>query len=90
MSTYLVAVVVSDFTGVTGEDHRISVWARENAIQDARYSLHQSSVAIKYLEGYTDIHFSLPKLDLVAVPDFKSGAMENWGLMIFRYVNIFK
>lgn len=84
MSTYLVAVIVSDFASVTSEDRRISVWARRSAIKDANYVVDQSQLILEQLEAYTGIRYPLPKLDLVAVPHFKSGAMENWGLTTYR------
>ena len=37
-----------------------------------------------FYEDYYDIPFPLPKCDFVALPDFASGAMENWGLITFR------
>lgn len=39
---------------------------------------------IEYLTKYTGIPIPLPKMDLLCVPGFDFGAMENWGLIIFR------
>lgn len=42
----------------------------------------------KYVLGnfteYYGIAFPLQKLDLIAIPDYSAGAMENWGLITFR------
>ena len=83
MSSYLVAFVISDFKSLS-ENKNFSIWTRPNAIETAKHSLTAATKLLKILEDITGIDYSLPKMDLVAVPDFKAGAMENWGLVTFR------
>jgi aminopeptidase N len=92
MSTYLVAFLVSDFSyketsfrTQNGIEKVFRVWSRPDAIDQADYALQIGPKLVSFFEGYFDIEFPLPKIDLVAVPDFDNGAMENWGLIIFKY-----
>lgn len=82
MSTYLLAFVVFDFEPIT--NGTFSVWARHSAITQSKYSLQIGPQILKFYEKYFGIDFPLPKIDMVALPDFSSGAMENWGLILFR------
>jgi aminopeptidase N len=83
MSTYLVAFVVSEFSHkVNGS---FAVWTRRDAIEQADYALQVGPSILKYFEQYFQIPFPLPKIDMVALPDFAAGAMENWGLITYRY-----
>lgn len=85
MATYLVAfMVVDQYSYVTDADRRIRVFTKKNAITQASYSLRQSTKLLKTLEDYTGIGFKLPKLDVIAIPDFNAGAMENWGMTTYR------
>lgn len=84
MPTYLVAFMVSNFSYVTDSEKKVNVWARENALDQASYALKQSSKLLSQLEGYTGISFKLPKMEVVAIPDFSAGAMENWGMTTYR------
>ncbi|XP_048478800.1 aminopeptidase N isoform X1 [Plutella xylostella] len=91
MSTYLVAYVLSDFkyleTFYTGQDNvnkSIRVWARPELIHKAKYALSITPKLLEYYEQIFGLPYALDKLDLVAIPDFSSGAMENWGLITFR------
>uniref|UniRef100_A0A1B6GWM4 Aminopeptidase n=2 Tax=Proconiini TaxID=565685 RepID=A0A1B6GWM4_9HEMI len=82
MSTYLVAFVVSDFQHLS--DGTFAVWAREQALGQARYALDVGPKILRHFEDYFGIKFPLPKIDMVALPDFSAGAMENWGLITYR------
>lgn len=84
MSTYLVAFVVCDFKNLA--DGRVSVWARPDAIESARYALEVAPKILNFFEKYFNIGYPLPELDLIALPDFSAGAMENWGLIAFREI----
>ncbi|XP_073818645.1 suppressor of ER stress-induced death [Musca autumnalis] len=82
MSTYLVAYSISDFSHLSNGN--FSVWARHDAIQSGAYALSMVPKALKFFEDFFDIPFPLPKIDMIALPDFASGAMENWGLITYR------
>ena len=62
------------------------MWARDEAINQAEYSKQIGPAILTWFENYFDIPFPLPKQDMVAVPDSSAGAMENWGLIIYRSV----
>jgi aminopeptidase N len=89
MSTYLLAFIVSDFDSTDSiPKYDFTAWARPNAIEHAKYSQEVGPKLVDYFEDYTGIDYTFPKIDQVAVPDFSAGAMENWGLIIYRYVLI--
>ncbi len=86
MSSYLLAVFaarivpVSRMVGKT----KLTVWAAPDQIAQAGFALDAGEHALKYLNKYFGIGYMLPKLDMVAAPDFASGAMENWGAILYR------
>ncbi|XP_069957632.1 aminopeptidase N-like [Cherax quadricarinatus] len=87
MSTYLVAFVVSDFAhlNATDIDHiQFRVWAREEALTQAQYALRVGPALLTHFEDYFNQPYPLPKQDMIAIPDFSAGAMENWGLITYR------
>uniref|UniRef100_A0A8C6UNF4 Aminopeptidase n=1 Tax=Neogobius melanostomus TaxID=47308 RepID=A0A8C6UNF4_9GOBI len=77
MSTYLVAYIVSDFLS-------ISIYAVPEKIDQTAYALDAAVKLLDFYDDYFDIPYPLPKQDLAAIPDFQSGAMENWGLTTYR------
>ncbi len=85
MSTYLVFFAVGDFQTVQeAEDKRVRVLALPGMEPYAGFGLEFARKALEYSERYYGIAYPLPKLDLIAVPDFAYGAMENWGAITFR------
>lgn len=88
MSTYYLAWAVCNFTyrEVTTESGVvIRLYARPNAIQSGAgdYALHITKRLLQFYEDYFKVKYSLPKLDLLAVPKHPYAAMENWGLSVF-------
>lgn len=89
MSTYLVAYAVHCFPAkdglkVEGSDTQFKVWARPDAIEQTEYASVIGPKTLKFFEDYFEQPFPLPKTDMIAIPDFKSAAMENWGLITYR------
>ncbi|EEZ99339.1 aminopeptidase N-like protein [Tribolium castaneum] len=84
MSPYLVAFVVSNLQAYGSSDKLIKVWTRETLRIQARYAAEFAPKVLHYFENYFNIAFPLPKIDIVAIPDFGYNAMENWGLITFR------
>ncbi|XP_075396077.1 thyrotropin-releasing hormone-degrading ectoenzyme-like isoform X2 [Tenrec ecaudatus] len=63
----------------------VRLYARPDAIRrgSGHYALHITKRLIEFYEDYFKVPYSLPKLDLLAVPKHPYAAMENWGLSIF-------
>ncbi|XP_022081849.1 putative aminopeptidase-2 isoform X2 [Acanthaster planci] len=89
MSTYLVCYIVSDFKAkfmTTQNDVEFGVWAQEDFINQTDYALQRGVEILDYFDGLygLEIKYPLTKLDMIALPDFSAGAMENWGLITYR------
>jgi len=86
MSTYLLAFVVSNFTfkQTKTDDVQFRVWSRESNSNHTGLALEAGPKILKFFEQHFNIKYPLPKMDLVAMPDYLGGAMENWGLIIFQ------
>ncbi|KZC03967.1 Glutamyl aminopeptidase [Dufourea novaeangliae] len=91
MSTYLVAFIVSDFeclestlTILNGSNIPVNVCVRPMYKNKTRFALDTAVQVMEYYLTIFGVDYPLPKLDLIGVPDFNAGAMENWGLITFR------
>ncbi|KFM56599.1 Aminopeptidase N, partial [Stegodyphus mimosarum] len=82
MSTYLLAFIVSDFKSRSTPE--FSVWSREAVLNTSTYALEVGPKILKFYESFFNVKYPLPKTDMVAIPDFNAGAMENWGLITYR------
>lgn len=87
MSTYLVAFIVGEFEStqaVMVGDAPLRVWAVPGKGHLAGFALDIGKASLEYFSAYYGIPYPGDKLDLVAIPDFASGAMENLGAITFR------
>lgn len=50
----------------------------------AEYALKIAGRILRHYESFFGIEYPLPKMDMIALPDFNAGAMENWGLITYR------
>nr|CDS24674.1 puromycin sensitive aminopeptidase [Echinococcus granulosus] len=87
MSTYIVAFVVGRFDYTEARDVngvRIRVYTPPNRSYLGAHALRMARSALPFFTEVFGTGYPLPKLDLVAIPDFAMGAMENWGLLTYR------
>uniref|UniRef100_A0A4W4FRU3 Aminopeptidase n=1 Tax=Electrophorus electricus TaxID=8005 RepID=A0A4W4FRU3_ELEEL len=86
MSTYLVAFIVANFSSVSmnASNTVVSVYAVPDKKDQVHYALQTAPQLLQFYNSFFDINYPLRKLDLVGIPDFLAGAMENWGLITFR------
>uniref|UniRef100_A0A7S1B8F5 Aminopeptidase n=1 Tax=Corethron hystrix TaxID=216773 RepID=A0A7S1B8F5_9STRA len=91
MSTYLLAFCVGEFDFVQAESRggtMIRVYTPPGKADRGHFAL---DCAVRSLDLYNEFFgtpYPLPKLDMVAIPEFAMGAMENWGLVTYREVEL--
>lgn len=87
MSTYLVVLVVGPFEStepVIANDVTIRVWATPGHEEQCEFARAAAEKMLPYFESYFGVKYPESKLDLIAIPDFAAGAMENLGAVTFR------
>jgi aminopeptidase 2 len=91
MSTYLLAFIVGELQVYETNAFRVPVRVFSTPDKDIAQSKFSAELAAKTLAFYEKEFaqpFPLPKMDMVAIPDFSAGAMENWGLITYRVVDL--
>ena len=87
MSTYLLAFIVGEFDYVEGRDKNgvlIRVYTPMTKSEQGEFALEVAKKTLPFYSDYFKVEYPLHKLDLIAIPDFSAGAMENWGLVTYR------
>ena len=87
MSTYLLAFIVGDFEYIEKESKsgvKVRVHTTPGKKHQAEFALETAVKVLDFYEEYFNIKYPLNTLDMIAVPDFSSGAMENWGAITYR------
>ncbi|PIN22295.1 Puromycin-sensitive aminopeptidase [Handroanthus impetiginosus] len=87
MSTYLVAIVVGLFDYVedlTKDGIKVRAYCPVGKSEKGKFALNIAVETLDFYKMYFSMPYPLPKLDMVAVPEFSGGAMENYGLITYR------
>lgn len=88
MSTYLLAFVIGDLIhkeAKTKDGVLVRVFATPaQKAESLDFALDVAKRTIEFFDDYFGVPYPLPKSDHIALPDFSSGAMENWGLITYR------
>ncbi|MGD0271724.1 MAG: M1 family metallopeptidase [Candidatus Sulfotelmatobacter sp.] len=88
MSSYLAALVVGNFEYIEGEADGIPirVYTTPGKKEMGKFALETAEHVLSYYDKYFSIKYPYGKLDLIGIPDFSAGAMENAGCITFREV----
>jgi len=86
MSTYLVALAVGDFecNGGSADGIPVRICSTPDKKQLTGFALESTQKIVEYYNRYYSIKYPFKKLDIVAVPDFAAGAMENTAAIFYR------
>ncbi len=87
MSTYLVAFVFGELKykqAKTKDGVIVRTYATPDNVELTKFALEIAVKCLDFYNEYFGIDYPLEKCDLIALPDFASGAMENWGCITFR------
>jgi aminopeptidase N/puromycin-sensitive aminopeptidase len=90
MSTYLVAFLVGDFKCTQGKSDGVPIRAcsTPDKVELTKFALESAKYILHYYDAYFGIKYPMPKLDMVALPDFEAGAMENFGCITYRETDL--
>jgi len=81
MSTYLLAWAIGEFDFIHGQSASgvtIRVFSPPGRAQEGKFALDVAKRALDFYNNFFQLHYPLPKLDMLCVTEFAAGAMENW------------
>lgn len=87
MSSYLLAFIVGHFESISKKSKSgvlVRVFTTPGKLHQAKFALETAVKCMDYYQEYFGISYPLPTMDLIAIPDFAAGAMENWGAVTYR------
>ncbi len=90
MSTYLLAFIIGEFewieknVKISNKNILVKVLTTKGKKHQAKFAMEVAIKSLKFYNEYFNIPYPLNTLDLIAIPDFESAAMENWGAITFR------
>lgn len=87
MSTYLLAFISGEFESIEKKTKKgvlVRVFTTPGKKDQAKFSLDVAVKTLDFFSDYFNIPYPLPVLDMIAIPDFAAGAMENWGAVTYR------
>jgi aminopeptidase N len=90
MSTYLVAFQVGDFKCTSGSSDGVPIraCATPDKVKLTKFAVESAKYILHYYDTYFGIKYPMPKLDMIAIPDFEAGAMENFGCITYRETDL--
>src|SRR5438132_4044526 len=90
MSTYLLYVGVGKFEEDKNRHNKTELYVASVVRPEGKIksglAFEAAQKSLEFYENYFGIPYDLPKLHLIAVPEFAYGAMENWGAITFREI----
>jgi aminopeptidase N len=88
MSSYLAALVVGNFEYIEGQADGIPirVYSTPGKKELGQFALESAEHVLSYYDKYFAVKYPYGKLDLIGLPDFSAGAMENTACITFREV----
>lgn len=92
MSTYLVAYTINDFESrqsAMGNGAIFKIWARRDAIEQVDYAKVIGPKVLEFFEKTFNAPYPLPKMDMIAIPDFSAGGKFRLAVQLIQRFNIF-
>ncbi len=86
MPSYLFALAVGEFDALEDEQDgvKLRILTAKGKREQGAFAIQATKQLLRYYADYFGVPFMLPKLDQLAVPGVRNGAMEDWGLISYE------